>query len=46
MQASVKAKRPPKRDLFSELSEDMGALGQAREGKRTLRTHAVEFRPT
>lgn len=45
MKASVKAKRAPKRDLFVELSEGMGALAQAREGKRTLRTHAVEFKP-
>ncbi len=45
MKASVKAKRAPKRDLFAELSEGMGALAQAREGKRTLRTHAVEFKP-
>jgi len=46
MKASVKAKRVPKRDLFAELSEGMEGLAQAREGKRTLRTHAVEFRPT
>ena len=46
MKASGKAKRAPKRDLFAELSEGMEALAQAREGKRTLRTHAVEFKPT
>src|SRR3972149_3008160 len=45
MKAAAKAKRAPKRDLFAELSEGMGALAQAREGKRTLRTHAVEFKP-
>jgi hypothetical protein len=45
MKALVKAKRAPKRDLFAELSEGMEALAQAREGKRTLRTHAVEFKP-
>lgn len=45
MRASVKAKHPPKRDLFAELSEGMEAFAQAREGKRTLRRHAVEFRP-
>ena len=45
MRASVKAKRAPRRDLFAELSEGMGALAQAREGKRTLRTHAMEFKP-
>ena len=45
MKASVKDKRGSKRDLFAELSEGMGALAQARGGKRTLRTHAVEYRP-
>ncbi|MBF8287476.1 MAG: transcriptional regulator [Candidatus Rokubacteria bacterium] len=45
MKASVKARRVSKRDLFAELSEGIGALSQAREGKRTLRTHAVEFKP-
>ena len=45
MKALVKAKRAPKRDLFAELSEGVEALAQAREGKRTLRTHAVEFKP-
>jgi putative transcriptional regulator len=39
----TKAKRS-KRDLFAELSEGMTALAQARQGKRTLRTHAVEFK--
>jgi putative transcriptional regulator len=34
-----------KRDLFAELTEGMEALVDAREGKRTLRTHAVEYRP-
>jgi putative transcriptional regulator len=45
MKASGKARRAPKRDLFVELSEGMEAFAEAREGKRTLRTHAVEFRP-
>lgn len=45
MKASVKVRRAPKRDLFAELGEGMEALAQAREGKRTLRTHAVEFKP-
>jgi putative transcriptional regulator len=45
MKALLKAKRTPKRDLFAELSEGMEALAQAREGKRTLRTHAEEFKP-
>lgn len=33
------------RDLFQELVEGMTALAEARKGKRTLRTHAVTFRP-
>lgn len=46
MKASVKAKRDraPKRDLFAELSEGMTALAEARQGKRTLRTHTAEFK--
>jgi len=38
-------KRKAKRDLFAELTEGMAALAESREGKRTLRTHAVEFKP-
>lgn len=38
-------KRSAKRDLFAELSEGMDALADARHGKRTLRTHVVEFKP-
>lgn len=38
-------KRSAKRDLFAELSEGMDALADARRGKRTLRTHFLEFRP-
>ena len=34
-----------KRDLFAELTEGMDALADARSGKRTLRTHSVEFKP-
>jgi putative transcriptional regulator len=47
MKATVKRKpaQARKRNLFAELSEGMKALAQAREGKRTLRTHAVEFKP-
>ena len=47
MKAAAKGKsvRATKRDLFAELSEGMTALAQARQGKRTLRTHAVEFKP-
>lgn len=38
-------KRKAKRDVFSELTEGMTALAESRQGKRTLRTHAVEFKP-
>ena len=38
-------KRNPKRNVFGELKEGMAALAESREGKRTLRTHAVEFKP-
>jgi len=34
-----------RRDLFTDLAEGMTALAEARQGKRTLRTHAVAFRP-
>lgn len=34
-----------KRNLFSELAEGFDALAQERDGKRTLRTHAVEAKP-
>ena len=34
-----------RRDLFGELSEGMAALAESRQGKRTLRTHAIEYRP-
>jgi len=34
-----------KRDLFAELSEGMEALADARQRKRTLRTHALEYKP-
>ena len=47
MKRSVKPtrKRSAKRDLFGELSEGMDALADARQGKRTLRTHSMEFKP-
>src|SRR5215217_5380987 len=47
MKRSVKPtrKRRAKRELFAELSEGMNALADARHGKRTLRTHSMEFRP-
>ncbi len=42
--AGAKQGRAHKRDLFAELNEGMTALAEARQGKRTLRTHAVEFK--
>ena len=47
MKPAVKAKPPrtAKRALFDELSEGMSALAAARQGKRTLRTHALEYKP-
>ena len=39
------SRRRPKRDLFGELQEGFAALADARQGKRTLRTHSVELRP-
>jgi putative transcriptional regulator len=47
MKTTVKSKttRAASRDLFAELSEGMTALAEARQGKRTLRTHAVEYKP-
>lgn len=38
-------KTTARRDLFAELIEGMGALEASRGGKRTLRTHAVVFKP-
>lgn len=38
-------KRKSKRDVFAELTEGTAALAESRGGKRTLRTHAVEFKP-
>ena len=34
-----------KRNLFAEISEGFDALAEARAGKRTLRTHAVDMKP-
>jgi putative transcriptional regulator len=47
MKKSVKPtrKRGAKRDLFAELKEGIDALADARHGKRTLRTHSMEFKP-
>jgi len=41
----TKATGAVKRELFGELTEGMDALAEARLGKRTLRTHAVAYRP-
>jgi putative transcriptional regulator len=41
----ARAKQAQKRNLFAELNEGMEALAQARQGKRTLRTHAVAYKP-
>jgi len=38
-------KRMAKRNVFAELTEGMAALAESLEGKRALRTHAVEFKP-
>jgi putative transcriptional regulator len=40
-----KTTRIAKRELFAELGEGVAALAEVREGKRTLRTHALEYRP-
>jgi putative transcriptional regulator len=47
MKISDKTKlgRTSKRDLFTELSEGIEALAEQRNGKRTLRTHSVEYKP-
>ena len=47
MKRSVKPtpKQSAKRDLFAELVEGMEALGDVRQGKRTLRTHSMEYKP-
>ena len=47
MKSIVKSKSKPaaRRDLFGELCEGVVALAEARQGKRTLRTHALEYKP-
>jgi hypothetical protein len=37
-------KRAVRRDLFGELSEGMAALAEARQDKRTRRTHALDYK--
>jgi putative transcriptional regulator len=44
MSRTPRRNRSSRRDLFSELQEGVEALASAREGKRTLRTHPIEFR--
>lgn len=39
------ARRSPKRNLFNELREGMAALAAERDGKLTLRSHPVEYKP-
>ena len=41
----IKRMTGAKRNLFRELREGMSAVAEARQGKRTLRTHAVEYKP-
>ena len=41
----TKRARGIKRNLLGELREGMIALAEEREGKRTRRTHAVEYKP-
>jgi putative transcriptional regulator len=45
MTTKPKPARATKRDLFAEVSEGMVALAEHRAGKRTLRTHSIEYRP-
>ena len=45
MKTTAKRARGVRRDLFAELSEGLNALADAGVGKRTLRTHAVEYKP-
>ena len=43
--AKTRTTHAAKRNLFAELSEGMAALAEARQGKRTLRTHALAYKP-
>lgn len=43
--SKAKVKAGATRNLFAELSEGMEALAESRQGKRTLRTHAMEHKP-
>lgn len=45
MKTVIRAKsRTAKRGLFAELREGISALAEARQGKRTLRSHVVEYK--
>ena len=43
--AKTTARRGRKRELFDELDEGLQALAAERQGKQTLRSHAVEWKP-
>lgn len=43
--AIIKKQKASKRDLFAELTEGFEALASSRAGKRTLRTHSIEYKP-
>ena len=43
--AKTPARRGKRRDLFADLDEGIQALADERQGKRTLRTHAIELKP-
>ncbi len=47
MKTPVRARKKTaaERSLFAELKEGLSALAQSRQGKRTLRTHALEYKP-
>ena len=45
MKARARGRPAAKRDIFGELKEGFKALEEARQGKRTLRSHNVEFKP-
>ena len=43
--SAAKPKGDANRDVFGEISEGFTALADARQGKRNLWTHAIEFKP-
>lgn len=43
--AKTTARGGRKRELFDELDEGLQALAAERQGKRTLRSHAAEWKP-